>query len=95
MAQRIAECSYGIYLSHLVVLWLVIDVLVGWQTWIRASVLVGASAGVPMLCYWLIEKPFITYGASLAQWLRREHLTEAPAAVCRNTAFSWATSRLL
>lgn len=87
-ARWVAEYSYGIYLSHLVVFWLVIDVLVGWPTWTRVLVLVGASVGVPVFCYRLIEKPLITYGASLAQLLRREQSTRAPSPVCTPAAAS-------
>jgi peptidoglycan/LPS O-acetylase OafA/YrhL len=87
-AHWVAEYSYGIYLSHLVVLWIVIDVLVSWPIWTRVLVLVGASVGVPILCHRLIEKPFIGWGASLAQLLRHQDSAEAPASVCASAAAS-------
>lgn len=72
VAHWIAEYSYGIYLSHLVVFWIAFDVLAERPTWARVCVLVGASVGAPVICYRLVEKPFISCGASLAQLLRCE-----------------------
>jgi peptidoglycan/LPS O-acetylase OafA/YrhL len=70
VAHWIAEQSYGIYLSHIPVLWLVIYVMADWPFVVRAIVLIVASVGVPAVCYRYIEKPLIRYGATVAQRVR-------------------------
>jgi peptidoglycan/LPS O-acetylase OafA/YrhL len=75
----IAEHSYGIYLSHMVVMWFAIYVMASAPLWARIIVLIAGSIGVPALLYSTIEKPFILVGSHIAKRLmarpqeEREH----------------------
>ena len=63
----IAEHSYGIYLSHIVVIWFVFDAMAGSPVWARGSVLVSASIAIPALLYRYIERPLILAGGHISQ----------------------------
>jgi len=64
-AAHVAKYSYGIYLCHMPILWLVYRKLAipGWQ---RPVWLAIAMCTVPMACYYLIELPLIQLGTRLA-----------------------------
>lgn len=64
-ASHIAKYSYGIYLSHTPVLWLLYRKLTI-PDWQRAIWLVVATGTVSVACYYLIEHPLIQLGARLA-----------------------------
>ena len=70
MAHWIAEYSYGIYLSHMIVFWLALDVMKLSNPWLKFLILVTGSAGVPVLLYRFIEKPLITAGVRIANLMR-------------------------
>jgi len=67
----IAEHSYGIYLSHSIVLWLVFNRMAGggFQVWAQVIVLVIGVIGIPVILYVLIEKPLILLGGNVARRL--------------------------
>ena len=67
LAHWIAEHSYGIYLSHMVIFWLALDVVKFRNPWLRCLILVAGSAGVPVLLYRIIENPLVAVGAGIAR----------------------------
>jgi peptidoglycan/LPS O-acetylase OafA/YrhL len=67
----IAEHSYGIYLSHIVVLWIVFNRMAEDARWEQMAVLIAGSLGIPALLYVTIEKPLILAGAHVARHLLR------------------------
>ena len=69
--QWIAEHSFGIYLSHIVIFWIVIDRMPGVAVWIRVGVCVVATLAVPALLYTFVEQPLTLVGAHVARRLLR------------------------
>jgi peptidoglycan/LPS O-acetylase OafA/YrhL len=67
----IAEHSYGIYLSHTIVMGFAFYTLTGVPMWVRIVTLVAGSAGVPALLYVGIEKPLIQMGGHVARRMMR------------------------
>jgi peptidoglycan/LPS O-acetylase OafA/YrhL len=78
----IAEHSYGIYLSHLVIFWIAFDKMTTFPIWVRALTLIAAAIGAPALLYTTIEKPMIRTGVRLANHL----LKTSPEATIRQSA---------
>jgi peptidoglycan/LPS O-acetylase OafA/YrhL len=70
VAHWIAEHSYGIYLSHVVIFWFALNIMKSSQPWLRSLTLAAGSVGVPVLLYRFIEKPLIAAGARLASLIR-------------------------
>jgi len=64
-ASQIAKYSYGIYLCHTPVLWLLYRKLTI-SAWERAIWLPIATGIIAVACYHLIERPFILLGTRLA-----------------------------
>jgi peptidoglycan/LPS O-acetylase OafA/YrhL len=64
-AAWIARYSYGIYLVHLYGLWVGIDLMKQQPWWLRSTVVVALSFGLPVLLYHLLESPLIRVGAFL------------------------------
>jgi peptidoglycan/LPS O-acetylase OafA/YrhL len=67
----IAEHSYGIYLSHIVIFWIVFNRLAMFPRWAQIAILIAASIGVPALLYVSIEKPLMLAGSHVARRLLR------------------------
>jgi peptidoglycan/LPS O-acetylase OafA/YrhL len=67
----IARYSYGIYLSHMVSLWLVFRLLPDHSLVVQMAVLATMLVVVPMALYHTIEAPGIRLGAACAVWMRR------------------------
>jgi peptidoglycan/LPS O-acetylase OafA/YrhL len=68
----IARYSYSIYLIHVPCIWLGFDVLRDEPAFLKWSVFVGTLAGVSILLYRLVERPFIGFGARLGRrWTER------------------------
>jgi peptidoglycan/LPS O-acetylase OafA/YrhL len=65
-AHYIAKYSYGIYLSHLPLMWIVYVPLAGAPAVVRWGFLVVASTAVPVLLFHLVEDPMIQVGKRLA-----------------------------
>jgi peptidoglycan/LPS O-acetylase OafA/YrhL len=63
----IAEHSYGIYLSHTIVMGFAFYTLSGAPMWVRIIVLIVGSIGVPALLYAAVEKPLILIGGRVAR----------------------------
>ena len=71
----IAEHSYGIYLSHIVVFWVVFYPMAQLSLWIRIPTLILGALGIPALLYVAIEKPLILVGSHIARRLLRPSVT--------------------
>jgi peptidoglycan/LPS O-acetylase OafA/YrhL len=65
-SQYVARYSYGIYLSHVPILWFVSEVLSQQPLALRIAVFPLLAVGVPVLLYHAVEEPFIRIGAQLA-----------------------------
>lgn len=66
MFSLIAKYSYGIYLSHVPILWFVVDGMAGKSILPRIALGVILTITMPALLYYGIEKPFIRLGSRLA-----------------------------
>lgn len=69
VAHWIAEHSYGIYLSHLVLFWVVLRPMAGMPVWWRVLFLAVTSVAVPAALYRWIERPLMLAGAHLSRRL--------------------------
>lgn len=67
----VAEHSYGIYLSHIVVFWIVFYRMALFPPWARYAALLAGAVGIPALLYVSLEKPLILAGAHIARRLLR------------------------
>jgi len=68
----IAEHSYGIYLSHSIVMGFAFFTLSWAPMWVRILMLLAGSIGVPALLYVAIEKPLILVGGHVARRMMRQ-----------------------
>jgi len=71
----IAEHSYGVYLSHIVVFWIVFDRMAQFPHSAQVVVLVTGSVGIPAFLYVSIEKPLILVGINVAKRLSQKQRT--------------------
>jgi peptidoglycan/LPS O-acetylase OafA/YrhL len=71
VASNIAKYSYGIYLCHTPILWLVYRKLTI-PNWERLILVALAMVTVPVVCYRLIEHPLIRIGTRLAKRMGSE-----------------------
>jgi peptidoglycan/LPS O-acetylase OafA/YrhL len=62
----IAEHSYGIYLSHIVVIWFVFYPMAATPIWVRAAVLAISAVAIPGLLYRYVEEPLMYVGHRLS-----------------------------
>jgi peptidoglycan/LPS O-acetylase OafA/YrhL len=69
----IAKHSYGIYLSHIVVLWIAFDLMPISPIWVKTLVLIIGAAGTPALLFVSVEKPSIMLGSRIATHLLKSH----------------------
>jgi peptidoglycan/LPS O-acetylase OafA/YrhL len=67
----IAEHSYGIYLSHSVVLSIVFYGMENFPLWAQIAALIVGAAGIPAVLYVSIEEPLILAGGHVARRLLR------------------------
>jgi peptidoglycan/LPS O-acetylase OafA/YrhL len=74
--RLVARYSYGVYLSHAVLIWLAFDHLGAWPLTARWSLFVVAAALVPVALYHGIEAPMIALGRYLVR--RRAETSAAP-----------------
>ena len=75
----IAEHSYGIYLSHSVLFWLVFRRMAFLPGWLQAAALIAGSIAIPALLYVSIEEPLVLAGGHVARRvLRRSQLGREP-----------------
>jgi peptidoglycan/LPS O-acetylase OafA/YrhL len=71
----IAEHSYGIYLCHCVVLWIVFYRMARFPLWVQVVALIAGMIGIPAFLYVSIEKPLILAGSHVARRLLKPSLT--------------------
>jgi peptidoglycan/LPS O-acetylase OafA/YrhL len=62
----VAKYSYGIYLSHVPLMWIVRVLLAGVNPVLRFTFLAATSVAVPVLLFHLLEDPLIRVGKRLA-----------------------------
>jgi peptidoglycan/LPS O-acetylase OafA/YrhL len=74
--QTIARYSYGIYLTHLICIWVAFQAMSKIPGWSRWLILLITVFVFPYLLYQLIEKPMIRCGERIANALR--NWLEAP-----------------
>ena len=82
-AKVICDYSYGIYLTHVAVLWLAVVVCRAMPGWVQSLVFVMLASLLAFLSYHAIEKPGIALGKRLALAFtgrrQRESITLDPA----------------
>jgi peptidoglycan/LPS O-acetylase OafA/YrhL len=76
-AHYVAKYSYGIYLSHVPVLWLAFDKLHTYPIALRMGVCLVLLTAVPVALYHLLEEPMIKVGAKLASARRHRQISVA------------------
>ena len=69
-AHVVAQYSYGIYLSHVPVMWLVLIPLAAQPVLLRVAVLAIGCAGIPIAAYHLLEAPMVNLGKRLTRGRR-------------------------
>jgi peptidoglycan/LPS O-acetylase OafA/YrhL len=65
-AKLVATYSYGIYLSHSPLSWLVFEHLANWSPAVKWPLYLALATAVPVAAYHLIEHPMTRLGARLA-----------------------------
>jgi peptidoglycan/LPS O-acetylase OafA/YrhL len=83
VAAQVAKYSYGIYMSHLTVLWISFVVIRESPLSIKWIVFGALSVAVPFGLYHLIEAPMIKLGANLARRLKPVQEVLEPGALRR------------
>jgi peptidoglycan/LPS O-acetylase OafA/YrhL len=78
IAHWIAEHSYGIYLSHIVIIWFAIDRMHAAPLWARILVLATGAIAIPALLYVSIEQPLILAGHHVARRLLHTKPKDTP-----------------
>jgi len=73
----IADHSFGIYLSHIVIFWIVFYRMTQFPLWTQMVALIASSIGIPALLYVTIEEPLILVGAHVAGHLLRRTLIKS------------------
>lgn len=79
-AHLLARYSYGIYLSHIILMWVVFVQLPPMSPWLQGVALLALLVVVPVACYHLVEEPFLRFGALLAERLARRPAAVTPSA---------------
>ena len=74
-AHVVAKYSYGIYLTHMIAVWIGFLYLASLPVAGRWAVFLATLVTIPLLLYHLVEAPLTRYGAGLAQrWYPARHL---------------------
>lgn len=79
-ASTLAEYSYGVYLSHMPVMWFVLVKMAGQPLAWRIAVLTAGAVAIPVLAYHLLEKPLIDLGKQLTGGGREKRAVAQQAA---------------
>jgi peptidoglycan/LPS O-acetylase OafA/YrhL len=82
----VAKYSYGIYLSHGVVLWAAFVALKGAPLAVRIAVWAIGTAGLPVVCFHAIENPMVELGVRITKRRR----ANARVVAIDNGALSYA-----
>jgi peptidoglycan/LPS O-acetylase OafA/YrhL len=77
VSQLIARYSYGVYLTHLICLWLAFEYVPDAPLVLRWALFVATAVAVPVVLYHGLEQPMVALGAQLAARLRRRELQKA------------------
>jgi peptidoglycan/LPS O-acetylase OafA/YrhL len=84
VSQRIAQYSYGVYLTHLICIWGAFERLGDLPLILRWAIFVVSATALPVVLYHGLEHPMIVLGARLAAKLRRSGLHATVARVGRS-----------
>jgi peptidoglycan/LPS O-acetylase OafA/YrhL len=79
VAEVIAKYSYGIYVSHLPLIWLSFRVLTGLAQWQQWVFFVLTASITPILLYYFVEQPMIRLGSRIAAGAFMREPDAAPA----------------
>jgi peptidoglycan/LPS O-acetylase OafA/YrhL len=80
ISHLVATYSYGIYLTHVPILWFAFRQLANEPLWLRIALCAGLMAVVPMGLYHAVELPLIRAGGRIADKLGRRKITSAMSA---------------
>jgi peptidoglycan/LPS O-acetylase OafA/YrhL len=69
--QLVARYSYGVYLTHFIVMWLAFERLSGLPWWLRDALFLAIGTALPVALYHFVEHPMVRMGATAAGKLRR------------------------
>lgn len=72
-SHTIAKYSYGIYLSHLSILWLAFDRMSAKPAVVQWSTFVVLTVAIPVVTFHLVEDPLIRFGGRVANKLRNNY----------------------
>lgn len=78
-SHLIAKYSYGIYLSHCPLLWLVFRKLPHWHPAVLWTIFAALLVVVPVALFHLLEDPMIRYGRNLARRFQESERSEVAA----------------
>jgi len=78
--HAIATYSYGIYLSHVPILWLTFHKLSGMPWLVQVSLFLVLMVTVPVILYHGLEKPMIQLGSRTSDVLAQERSPQAVSA---------------
>ncbi len=73
LAAKLAQYSYGIYLSHFAVFWIAFVVMKPVPFWLQGLVCAALSVVLPLGLYHGVEKPMIDVGVRFARTVARKH----------------------
>jgi peptidoglycan/LPS O-acetylase OafA/YrhL len=79
VAHTVATYSYGIYLSHVPILWFAFQRLHDRPMWLQISICLVLLVTIPILLYHFVEAPMIRVGARMARLLVPEKALSASA----------------
>jgi peptidoglycan/LPS O-acetylase OafA/YrhL len=91
LSHTVATYSYGIYLSHVPIMWLAFHKLSGAPAVARVATFGVLILAVPVLLYHGLEKPFMNLGSRLSEIVGQERASRTPD---RKLRFSIASSLL-
>jgi peptidoglycan/LPS O-acetylase OafA/YrhL len=80
----VAKYSYGIYLGHMIALWLAFSLLSDWSRVAQWGVFAAAMIALPCAGYHLIEEPLIEIGNRVAGFVNRPRVPAFLSEVSEN-----------
>ncbi len=93
--QLIARYSYGVYLSHFILIWFAFEKLAHWPMLARVGVFLLTTVSVPIALYHLIESPMISMGGKVARLLNLRSMRLKPSLAMLAPALASGTNYLL
>jgi peptidoglycan/LPS O-acetylase OafA/YrhL len=81
----VARYSYGVYLSHFILIWLAFDVMRAEPVWVSTATFVFLMAAIPVALFHLVEAPMIRVGGRVADRVGAARKGFVPAAIALAT----------